>query len=88
MDNIGSQECSMSALCPSELWKETGRWEDFGPEMFTLTDRHEREFCLGPTHEEVFTNLIRHELNSYKQLPLSLYQIQTKFRDEKDLVSA
>ena len=83
MDNIGSQECSMSALCPSELWKETGRWDDFGPEMFTLTDRHEREFCLGPTHEEVFTNLIRHELKSYKQLPLSLYQIQTKFRDEK-----
>lgn len=83
MDNIGSQECSMSALCPSELWKETGRWDDFGPEMFTLTDRHDREFCLGPTHEEVFTNLIRHELNSYKQLPLSLYQIQTKFRDEK-----
>ena len=83
MDNIGSQECSMSALCPSELWKETGRWDDFGPEMFTLTDRHDREFCLGPTHEEVFTNLIRHELKSYKQLPLSLYQIQTKFRDEK-----
>jgi prolyl-tRNA synthetase len=83
MDNTGSQECSMSALCPSELWKETGRWDDFGPEMFTLTDRNDREFCLGPTHEEVFTNLIRYELNSYKQLPLSLYQIQTKFRDEK-----
>jgi len=83
MDNIDSQECSMSALCPSELWKESGRWADFGPEMFTLHDRHNREFCLGPTHEEVFTNLIRHELNSYKQLPLSLYQIQTKFRDEK-----
>lgn len=83
MDNIDSLECSMSALCPSELWKESGRWEDFGPEMFTLHDRHNREFCLGPTHEEVFTNLIRHEVKSYKQLPLSLYQIQTKFRDEK-----
>lgn len=83
MDAIDSQECLMSALCPSELWKETGRWEDFGPEMFRLHDRHNREFCLGPTHEEVFTNLIRHELKSYKQLPLSLYQIQTKFRDEK-----
>lgn len=83
MDAIDSQETLMSALCPSELWKETGRWDDFGPEMFRLKDRHSREFCLGPTHEEVFTNLIRHELKSYKQLPLSLYQIQTKFRDEK-----
>lgn len=83
MDAIDSQECLMSALCPSELWKETGRWDDFGPEMFRLNDRHNREFCLGPTHEEVFTNLIRHELKSYKQLPLSLYQIQTKYRDEK-----
>lgn len=83
MDAIDSQESLMSALCPSELWKETGRWEDFGPEMFKVKDRHSREFCLGPTHEEVFTNLIRHELKSYKQLPLSLYQIQTKFRDEK-----
>lgn len=83
MDAIDSQECLMSALTPSELWKETGRWDDFGPEMFRLHDRHNREFCLGPTHEEVFTNLIRHELKSYKQLPLSLYQIQTKYRDEK-----
>lgn len=83
MDAIDSQESLMSTLCPSELWKETGRWDDFGPEMFTVKDRHSREFCLGPTHEEVFTNLIRHELKSYKQLPLSLYQIQTKFRDEK-----
>lgn len=83
MDAIDSQECLMSALCPSELWKETGRWDDFGPEMFRLHDRHDREFCLGPTHEEVFTHLIRHELKSYKQLPLSLYQIQTKYRDEK-----
>ncbi len=83
MDAIDSQETLMSAMCPSELWKETGRWDDFGPEMFKLYDRHDREFCLGPTHEEIFTNLIRHELKSYKQLPLSLYQIQTKYRDEK-----
>lgn len=83
MDAIDSQETLMSAVIPSELWKETGRWADFGPEMFKLYDRSEREFCLGPTHEEVFTNLIRYEVKSYKQLPLSLYQIQTKFRDEK-----
>lgn len=83
MDAIESQETLMSAMTPSELWKETGRWGDFGPEMFKLHDRHNREFCLGPTHEEVFTNLIRYEVKSYKQLPLSLYQIQTKYRDEK-----
>ncbi len=83
MDAIDSQETLMSAVIPSELWKETGRWADFGPEMFKLHDRNDREFCLGPTHEEVFTNLIRHEVKSYKQLPLSLYQIQTKYRDEK-----
>lgn len=83
MDAIDSQESLMSAMIPSELWKETGRWADFGPEMFKLYDRHNREFCLGPTHEEVFTDLIRHEVKSYKQLPLSLYQIQTKYRDEK-----
>ncbi len=73
----------MSAILPAELWKESGRWEVFGPEMFRLTDRNEREFCLGPTHEEVFTNLVRYELKSHKQLPLNLYQIQTKYRDEK-----
>ncbi|MCT4631805.1 MAG: proline--tRNA ligase [Firmicutes bacterium] len=83
MDAINSQETLMSALTPSELWKESGRWEDFGPEMFRLHDRNSREFCLGPTHEEVFTDLIRYEVKSYKQLPLSLYQIQTKYRDEK-----
>ncbi len=83
MDAIDSQETLMSAVIPSELWKETGRWADFGPEMFKLHDRNDREFCLGPTHEEVFTNLIRYEVKSYKQLPLSLYQIQTKYRDEK-----
>ena len=83
MDAIDSQELLMSAIQPSELWKESGRWFDFGPEMFRLYDRNEREFCLGPTHEEIFTDLIRHEVKSYKQLPLSLYQIQTKYRDEK-----
>lgn len=83
MNAIDSQETLMSAVIPSELWKETGRWADFGPEMFKLYDRNQREFCLGPTHEEVFTNLVRYEVKSYKQLPLSLYQIQTKYRDEK-----
>lgn len=83
MDRAGSQEVLMSAIQPSELWKESGRWDNFGPEMFRLYDRNEREFCLGPTHEEIFTSLVRDELNSYKQLPLSLYQIQTKYRDEK-----
>lgn len=83
MDNIDSQETLMPAILPAELWQESGRWSVFGPEMFKLHDRHGREFCLGPTHEEIFTDLIRHELKSYKQLPLSLYQIQTKYRDEK-----
>ncbi|MDO5707121.1 MAG: proline--tRNA ligase [Andreesenia angusta] len=83
MDNIDSQELLMSAMHPSELWKETGRWDDFGPEMFKFKDRHDREFCLGPTHEEIITDTIRHDIKSYKQLPLSLYQIQTKYRDEK-----
>ncbi len=83
MDAAGSQEVLMSAIQPSELWKESGRWDNFGPEMFRLYDRNQREFCLGPTHEEIFTSLVRDELNSYKQLPLSLYQIQTKYRDEK-----
>lgn len=83
MDAANSQEVLMSAIQPSELWKESGRWENFGPEMFRLYDRNEREFCLGPTHEEIFTSLVRDELKSYKQLPLSLYQIQTKYRDEK-----
>lgn len=83
MEKIDSQEVLMSAILPAELWQQTGRWEDFGPEMFKLHDRHGREFCLGPTHEEVFTDTIRHDVKSYKQLPLSLYQIQTKYRDEK-----
>lgn len=83
MNDVDSQELLMSAIQPSELWKQSGRWQDFGPEMFRLRDRNDREFCLGPTHEEIFTDIIRHEVKSYKQLPLSLYQIQTKYRDEK-----
>lgn len=83
MDKAGAQELLMSAIQPKELWEATGRWDDFGPEMWKLKDRHEREFCLGPTHEEYFTNLIKNEVKSYKQLPLNLYQIQTKYRDEK-----
>lgn len=83
MDSAGSQELLMSAIQPKELWEATGRWDNFGPEMFRLRDRNNREFCLGPTHEEYFTNLIKDEVKSYKQLPLNLYQIQTKYRDEK-----
>ncbi|PJI08816.1 MULTISPECIES: proline--tRNA ligase [Clostridium] len=83
MDAAGAQEFLASALLPSELWKESGRWEKFGPEMFKLKDRNEREFCLGPTHEEVFTDFARNEIKSYKQLPINLYQIQTKYRDER-----
>lgn len=83
MDKAGSQELLMSAIQPRELWEATGRWDNFGPEMWKLKDRHGREFCLGPTHEEYFTDLIKNEINSYKQLPLNLYQIQTKYRDEK-----
>lgn len=83
MDNAGSQELLMSAIQPRELWEATNRWEDFGPEMWKVKDRNNREFCLGPTHEEYFTNLIKDEIKSYKQLPLNLYQIQTKYRDEK-----
>lgn len=83
MDRAGSQEVLMSAIQPKELWEESGRWADFGPEMFRLNDRHGREFCLGPTHEEIFTDLIRNELKSYKQLPMNIYQIQSKYRDEK-----
>ncbi len=83
MDNAGSQELLMSAIQPKELWQATDRWDNFGPEMFRLKDRNSREFCLGPTHEEYFTNLIKDEIKSYKQLPLNLYQIQTKYRDEK-----
>lgn len=82
MDAKGGQEILMSAICPAELWKESGRWYAYGPEMFRLKDRNEREFCLGPTHEEVFTDIIRSEVDSYRELPIYLYQIQTKYRDE------
>lgn len=82
MDIKGGQEIHMSAIQPAELWKESGRWSAFGPEMWRLKDRNEREFCLGPTHEEIFTDIIRNEVNSYRQLPVNLYQIQTKYRDE------
>lgn len=83
MNKAGAQEFLASALLPAELWQESGRWEVFGPEMFKLKDRNSREFCLGPTHEEVFTDIARNEIKSYRQLPLNLYQIQTKYRDER-----
>ncbi|RVU53876.1 proline--tRNA ligase [Anaerosphaera multitolerans] len=83
MDRAGSQEILMSAIQPREIWDASGRWDRFGPEMFKLKDRNDREFCLGPTAEEYFTTLIKDEVKSYKQLPLNLYQIQTKYRDEK-----
>lgn len=83
MDKYGAQEVLMSALQPQEIWVESGRWSKFGEEMFRLKDRNNREFCLGPTAEEYFTTLVRDELKSYKQLPLNIYQIQTKYRDEK-----
>lgn len=83
MNNAGAQEFLASALIPAELWQESGRWDAYGAEMFRLKDRHNRDFCLGPTHEEVFTDIVRNEIKSYKQLPLNLYQIQTKYRDER-----
>ena len=83
MNNSGAQEFLASALIPAELWQESGRWDAYGAEMFRLKDRHNRDFCLGPTHEEVFTDIVRNEIKSYKQLPLNLYQIQTKYRDER-----
>jgi prolyl-tRNA synthetase len=82
MDSAGAQEVLMPAVQPSELWQESKRWDQYGPELLRLQDRHGREFCFGPTHEEVITDLIRREIRSYKQLPANLYQIQTKFRDE------
>lgn len=82
MDRIGGQELLMSALLPSESFRESGRWEVFGPEMFRLKDRNDREFCLGPTHEEIFTLTVKSSLRSYRSLPVILYQIQTKYRDE------
>jgi len=82
MDASGAQEVLMPMVQPKELWEETQRWEKMGPELLRIQDRHERDFCLGPTHEEVITDLIRNNMKSYKELPLNLYQIQTKFRDE------
>ena len=82
MNNAGALEVLMPAIQPAELWQESGRWEQYGPELLRLKDRHDREFCVGPTHEEVITDLARTEITSYKQLPLNLYQIQNKFRDE------
>lgn len=82
MNNAAALEVLMPALQPAELWQETGRWEKYGPELARLKDRHDRDFCLGPTHEEIITDLARNEIKSYKQLPITYYQIQTKFRDE------
>ncbi len=82
MDRAGALELLMPAVQPAELWQESGRWEQYGPELLRLKDRHQREFCFGPTHEEVITDLVRREIRSYKQLPVNFYQIQTKFRDE------
>ncbi len=82
MDRAGAQELLMPIASPAELWRETGRWDYYGKELLRLKDRHERDFCLGPTHEEVITDLFRREVRSYRQLPLNFYQIQTKFRDE------
>ena len=82
MDAAGAIELLMPVVQPGELWQESGRWAQYGPELLRLTDRHDREFCLGPTHEEVITDIARQTLSSYKQLPLNFYQIQTKFRDE------
>ena len=82
MDKVGALELLMPAVQPKELWDETGRWVVFGPQMLKIKDRHERDYCFGPTHEEVITDIVRREIKSYKQLPLNFYQIQTKFRDE------
>jgi prolyl-tRNA synthetase len=82
MNRAGAQEVLMPAVQPAELWQESGRWDQYGPELLRLTDRHKRDFCFGPTHEEVITDLIRREIKSYRQLPANFYQIQMKFRDE------
>lgn len=82
MNQANAQEVLMPVVQPAELWEESGRWQQYGPELLRIRDRHQRDFCLGPTHEEVITDLIRGEINSYKQLPATFYQVQTKFRDE------
>ena len=82
MNRSGAQEVLLPGVQPAELWQESGRWEQYGPELLRLKDRHQRDFCLGPTHEEVITLLVKNEIRSYRQLPANFYQIQTKFRDE------
>src|SRR5262250_1007937 len=82
MDRAGALELVMPVVQPGELWQESGRWSQYGPELLRFKDRHERDFVLGPTHEEVITDIVRRELQSYRQLPVNFYQIQTKFRDE------
>ena len=82
MERAGSAELVMPAIQPAELWQESGRWFEYGPELLRMNDRHEREFCFGPTHEEVITDMVRRTVTSYRQLPVNLFQIQTKFRDE------
>ena len=82
MNSAGALEVLMPMVQPKDLWIESARWDKFGPELLRFNDRHEREFCLGPTHEEIITDLIRNNVKSYKELPLNIYQIQTKFRDE------
>jgi len=82
MERTGAQEILMPAICPAELWQESGRWEHYGKELLRIKDRNERDFCFGPTHEEVVTDIVRREVRSYRDLPLNLYQIQSKFRDE------
>ena len=82
MNRAGAQEIMMPAICPAELWQESGRWNAYGRELLRIKDRHDRDFCFGPTHEEVVTDIVRKEVRSYRDLPLNLYQIQTKFRDE------
>jgi prolyl-tRNA synthetase len=83
MNRAGALEVLMPAAIPAELWVESGRWDKFGPELLRFKDRHERDFCIGPTHEEVITDIARNELKSYRQLPVNFYQIQMKFRDER-----
>src|SRR5690554_5206521 len=82
MNQAGAQEVMMPVVQPAELWQESGRWDQYGPELLRMRDRHNRDFCLGPTHEEVITDLVRGQISSYKQLPANFYQVQTKFRDE------
>jgi prolyl-tRNA synthetase len=82
MNRAGAQEILMPSVCPAELWQESGRWDHYGKELLRIKDRNERDFCFGPTHEEVVTDIARREIQSYRDLPLNLYQIQTKFRDE------